>query len=291
MKPAFKISIWLNLGLLCSLIFVVVSRRKETAAIPPQVVAVPVPVAAARQPPKPFRWGQLESTNDYRVYVANLRAIGCPEPTIRDIVSGDAERGFSFERAQLGLDGSGSGKWSRLQQAQTVATLLGKPAPIAEAAATAQNSAIHTLPDDGTQVAKVQTGAQNAEQSSVNPAQNVKPPPKLATTYVPSYPLAFENVNQDVLNLSAGQKAAIQQVQQQFVNEVGDPNQDPSSPAYLAKWQTAQSSADDMLRGLLGTQAYMAYEQQQYDNWFAPQVESANAEGKPLTINPGNFSK
>src|SRR5437868_6638046 len=31
-----------------------------------------------------FHWSQIESS-DYRAYIANLRAIGCPEPTIRDI--------------------------------------------------------------------------------------------------------------------------------------------------------------------------------------------------------------
>lgn len=35
-----------------------------------------------------FQWRQLESTN-YDEFVANLRAVGCPERTIRDIVVGD----------------------------------------------------------------------------------------------------------------------------------------------------------------------------------------------------------
>lgn len=36
----------------------------------------------------PFRWSQVESP-DYREYVANLRAVGCPEPVIRDMVCAD----------------------------------------------------------------------------------------------------------------------------------------------------------------------------------------------------------
>jgi hypothetical protein len=35
-----------------------------------------------------FHWSQLES-EDYRVYAANLRALGCPEATVRDIMSAD----------------------------------------------------------------------------------------------------------------------------------------------------------------------------------------------------------
>src|SRR5580765_6280547 len=38
-----------------------------------------------------FQWRQLESTN-YDELVANLRAVGCPERTIRDILVGDTWR-------------------------------------------------------------------------------------------------------------------------------------------------------------------------------------------------------
>src|SRR6266566_5944163 len=35
-----------------------------------------------------FHWSQLES-EDYRVYTANLRALGCPEATVRHIIMAD----------------------------------------------------------------------------------------------------------------------------------------------------------------------------------------------------------
>jgi hypothetical protein len=41
-----------------------------------------------------FIWAQVEST-DYRVYLANLRALGCPEPTVRDIIVADVNDLFS----------------------------------------------------------------------------------------------------------------------------------------------------------------------------------------------------
>jgi len=43
-----------------------------------------VPSSASTRPV--FDWRQVES-EDYRTYLANLRAIGCPETTIRDIVA------------------------------------------------------------------------------------------------------------------------------------------------------------------------------------------------------------
>ena len=298
MKTMLRISICLNAGLLAGLIFVLMNQQKAKPARSPSISAEIQPPAQTLETPasvtiaKKFRWSQLESTNDYRIYVDNLRAIGCPEPTLLDIVTGDAERGFSFERSELGVDGSGSGKWSRLQQAQTVAALLDEPVPPAQNGLTAQNSEFPMQSASGNEVAKMQTDTQSAEQPSDAPSQiqNVKQPPQLATTYVPSYPLVFQKVNLDALGLTADQKTAIQQVQQQFVNDIGGLNQDPNDPAYLAKWQTAQNNADDMLRNLLGFDGYLAYEQQQYYAWYEPQVQAADAAGKQLTINPDSFS-
>src|SRR5881296_1602048 len=49
--------------------------------------------------PKPD-WRQVESA-DYRTYVKNLRDIGCPETTIRDIVSADLQNTFAARRAEI----------------------------------------------------------------------------------------------------------------------------------------------------------------------------------------------
>lgn len=42
---------------------------------------------------EPFHWSQLES-EDYRVYAAKLRGIGCPEATVRDIILADVRELF-----------------------------------------------------------------------------------------------------------------------------------------------------------------------------------------------------
>jgi hypothetical protein len=44
-------------------------------------------------------WKRVES-EDYRTYVKNLRAIGCPEQTVRDIVSADVIKAFGARRAE-----------------------------------------------------------------------------------------------------------------------------------------------------------------------------------------------
>ena len=42
----------------------------------------------------PFHWSQVES-DDYRQYLANLRAIGCPEPIVRDIIVADLHQQYA----------------------------------------------------------------------------------------------------------------------------------------------------------------------------------------------------
>ena len=48
----------------------------------------------------PFRWSDVEST-DYRQYIANLRAVGCPEPIIRDIIVADVNQLFAPRAAAI----------------------------------------------------------------------------------------------------------------------------------------------------------------------------------------------
>ena len=48
--------------------------------------------------PHLLSWADIESP-DYPTYIRNLRNIGCPEPTIRDIVVADVNELFSRRRA------------------------------------------------------------------------------------------------------------------------------------------------------------------------------------------------
>jgi len=220
-------------------------------------MAISVRPAPPRMEPVPFRWSQLESKNDYRIYVRNLRAAGCPESTIEDIVRGNAARAFAWKRRQLGLDGSGNGSWSRSRELQVVAYLLGEQSRAAETPTPSQS-----------------TGTSGT-----------------------SYPLFLQNANWRALGFNEADQAAIAQVRQQFLSQINGQNQeadgeaDPNSngTAHLTRWQTAQQNADAQLRDLLGAQGYMAYEQQQYYAWYQPQV-TANGGSGNLTINPDAFS-
>jgi hypothetical protein len=57
------------------------------------------PPAAATAPaqPRPFHWAQIES-EDYRQYIANLRALECPERLIRDLIVADLDELYRARR-------------------------------------------------------------------------------------------------------------------------------------------------------------------------------------------------
>ncbi|HEY3856506.1 MAG TPA: hypothetical protein VGO67_19145 [Verrucomicrobiae bacterium] len=86
--------------------------------------------AAAAIPEKPaiiiqtnaFNWSQVEST-DYRQYIANLRSIGCPESTIKDIIMTDVMRLYAQRRGQYYHNGREFKYWEtddkrKLKQSQ-----------------------------------------------------------------------------------------------------------------------------------------------------------------------------
>src|SRR5580700_10216003 len=70
------------------------------AASAPPVVNAPIPPVVPPARPAPLRWSQLYSS-DYHNYVNNLRAIGCPEPTVRAIVTADVDSVYQIIGNQL----------------------------------------------------------------------------------------------------------------------------------------------------------------------------------------------
>ncbi len=87
-----------QLALLAAVIYLVrETARVERLSRQQHVVVKPVAVPAI--PPKvitltrtnDFHWAQLES-EDYRTYIARLRAVGCPEETICDLIIADVDK-------------------------------------------------------------------------------------------------------------------------------------------------------------------------------------------------------
>lgn len=296
MRRLQGVSFILNLVLFGAVLLLLASQRKlisakmtappatDNASVENSVTASKIMFESAQRLPslEQFRWSQLQSTNDYRRYVLNLRAIGCPESTLRDIVSGDVTRAFAYKRHQLRTDGTGTGLWSQANEAKVLAGYLGEQPP-----------ETGNLPTSQTFSGNAQPTSQTQAPASATASPGSVPPPGMAgspVNYSPVYPLVFRKVDLTALRFGAEEKTAIAQVQQQFLTDIGGYNQSPSDPGYLARWQTAQVNADDALRGALGAEAFMAYEQQLYYDWYQPQITAADAGGGTLNINPALFT-
>ena len=315
MKATLRVSILLNLALLGSLIFVLANQPREATTAASviteskssvQAAAAPATPAPSRLEPDPFRWSRLVSAKDYRVYIANLRAIGCPETTIEDIVRGDTERAFSWERKQLALDESGVGPWSRQAEIQLVSRLLGERLPAVGTAAREQSAGYETGNDTGNEAAETpstQSADISIKEDNGGEVTQTTMPSKNADRAAPACPLFLQNVNWGALGFDAEQQAAIAQVRQQFLNGINGMNQNPDDPANqnapsanpasdstpLTPWQKALQNANDQLLGSLGGDGYEKYVQQQYLAWYQPQVATHVGDGN-LTIDPDAFS-
>jgi len=147
MSPVLKVSILGNI-ILATVVFWLVRRGPIASGRTAGTVEAEItnrfpeinakPSAAAHPSQESFRWSQLEST-DYRTYLANLRSVGCPEQTIRDIITADLDSSYAPRRAQLerNLTAGFAARQEaetglrelRSEEARVLATLLGDPPP------------------------------------------------------------------------------------------------------------------------------------------------------------------
>lgn len=102
-----RVLIGLSLALNVALAFLLL-RAKQPAAPPAPAEIASVEESTNAAPSSKtnvvvrrqfFHWNEIES-DDYTVFIANLRRIGCPELTVRDIIIADVNQMFAQRRAQ-----------------------------------------------------------------------------------------------------------------------------------------------------------------------------------------------
>ena len=103
------LSLVLNVGLVGALTFSM-TRREPPAAVQAEPSSRPIREKAQTNNRTAYvavnftnmitvDWQMVES-EDYKNYIANLRAIGCPEETIRDIIIADVNKLFAARQSQ-----------------------------------------------------------------------------------------------------------------------------------------------------------------------------------------------
>lgn len=258
MRTALKVSVLLNLVLIAGLFFIWRLPSRENVAIRPPmvtnemltarlVVAAP-PMTGRQTQPSPFRWTQLES-QDYRTYVRNLRAFGCPEATLRAIVVADVDRRYNRKFDELERQISDLGTNSLPEQLATLnlqESLRRKLQTLPAEEADEINDMLSYNPAPATTVAATPPPARQAQRS-----------PRATPL---AMPLIFQQVDTATVNLNPAELQGIADLRQRFWNEIGGPNQDPADPAYHQRWQQAQPEIDNMLRGMIGKAAFQQYQ-------------------------------
>jgi hypothetical protein len=295
MKTALSISIFLNCALLGILAFLLLSGRLGRNPVdapvnadtlrPGSEAVMSAPVATPATVVTPFQWSQIESA-DYPSYIANLRAIGCPEQTIRDIITADVDSNLYAARRQPleekraaptlagRLEAEARLRELNKQEASAIAAML---APASAATRTTPttpflgvgSSALADVALAPANSVLASPGAQSiipvrshpepstsgtAAAFSASPSPGQKPPVMI------SVPLVFHEVDPSILTLNPQQAQVVDDLRQKFIEAVGGPNQDPNDPAYLQRWQASQPEVDVDLWTLLGINAFQAHQ-------------------------------
>ncbi|CAN5763575.1 hypothetical protein BH11VER1_BH11VER1_29840 [soil metagenome] len=202
-----------------------------------------------------FHWSELES-EDYNVYIARLRNIGCPESTIRDIVQGELHASYAEKRQQLEqqiIHSSARIPPPGMSRQDFLAIQLRK-----------LDKEIDTVTHQLVDKTALSANDPSGKTLSSKPQPSVaRLPLAFQSNTVKAAAIPSNSNNSATANQASGggqttpeQTAAIQQIQKDFVKNIGGPNQDPGDPAYEKKWLSAQYLADQILRGKIGWAAY-----------------------------------
>jgi hypothetical protein len=103
-KQALNTHLWLILSLvanffLAAFLYVATAPLREPTEPPSTVDNGPLIKTNVVVRRENFTWEQVESTN-YVVFIKNLRAVGCPEQTIRDIIMSEVDRMYGRRRLE-----------------------------------------------------------------------------------------------------------------------------------------------------------------------------------------------
>ena len=261
-KSLLVFSLVLNLALFTAADYLWITRGEGmehgAAKIPKRAVA------AVPSGPASWSWSQVESADD-GVFAANLRAMGCPEATIRGVIG--ASNG--------GHGGRGSVEAAALN---AVATQVAVAPGLHPASAFAESGhwASFASPSVGAPAAAGSTAMAVASVSGPVVEPSASP--------VVRVPLVFQQVDLGggglgavsgsggagsfaggtasaaVSPLNGAETAAVARVQAAFVNQLGGADKNPSDPAYPGIWAQAQQNADEMLRAQLGYSRFNDYQ-------------------------------
>ena len=212
------------------------SSEREASALVPERDGQVIPRMAPAANRPMFQWRQIESS-DYPTYIANLRAVGCPEQTIRDIITADVDSIYAPRRAQLKQEPDHETLQTKLQQLQNeeaglLAALLGQSVP----------------------------GAADAF-GSISAATAPPPVRRSRFSSFPNntglIPIVFQDPGPE-MELDRDQIEVIDDLRASFRDALTGLDRDSSE--YRQRWQEAKRDADQRMCALLGYSFWIEYQ-------------------------------
>lgn len=234
LQPLLTVSLVLNLAM--GIFTVTHSQRTPMAAIAlePPAAQKPAPTSVNTHPG--FQWSQLDSP-DFATFVKNLRGIGCPEPTIRDIVRGELTEIYAEKRQKPGT-GLPQAELQRLdmEQAQLMAQLM-------------------SAPDGHAPASKASTAASFTN----NPAFGIPAAFLVGNTASTATKAGTLPTTVDDPTLEPTMAAQLDRMRSQFAQtlERETHGADPASPLYQQRWLKVQRDQDEFFSSMYGGDAFV----------------------------------
>ncbi|RBP43627.1 hypothetical protein DES53_10525 [Roseimicrobium gellanilyticum] len=215
-------------------------------------------ISTSPTPVRKFHWSELEA-QDFDTYIARLREVGCPEATIKSIVLGDLKTNSISRRAELERKILRSPDWSPPRGVSREAYLASQLRKLDRELELTAADLTNSTPDSDGQPAIAGTGVQGrppVHYPAVMGDVTFQPATSSASeqTSGDSKPVSY--VSPGVVETSPDALASIQEIQQNFVQDIGGPNQDVEDPQYESNWRTAQWKADQIFRARHGWAAH-----------------------------------
>ena len=246
LRRVLRLSVFLNLALGALAAWLAQALVRSTDANKPGAeqpdLAFENRNSADPQPNPKFSWSALESA-DYRTYITNLRSIGCPEQTIRDIILADVHGPYilryrAIERRLWRLDPD-----------------------LDQVASQNLHLRLDQLRDEEDGVIRALLGPESQISNMDHPGPwRPEGQIAIASASPTSVPLVFRPVNS--IPLDQVQLEVINDLRLKFEEDLGPANQDVNNLAYRRRWQKAMKENNDLFVGLLGGKFFLDYEAQ-----------------------------
>lgn len=211
-----------------------------------------------------FHWKQLDAA-DFPTFVKNLRAVGCPEATIRDIIQGELAEIYAAKRREAESELPTVSEFARevlkerLQKlAMEETSLLASLTSSGAVTTRSDEATVFAGSDKPTQAGATAASVATSEESSQQDGSVLTP----AAFLVGNDPNQAGTMNElsvrptdPTLDAAAAQTIAI--MRDEFALSLAGAGNDSSSPLYRQRWLAAQRQNDEIFSSLYGGDGFV----------------------------------